>query len=556
MHSSLWLLLGLDFKGSLRSFAKVLRSWKRLGLLLLIVLLIAVMLYARTLQPDQVGSSRFGAGMPFWAFIYLAASWLAASADRGLVMRPAEIHFLFGGPFRSREILTLHLIRLFIRSFISALVLSLVAAMYMPSFASGLVGLWLLLAVSLLVGMNVSLMARSIHGNFPRIVRRMLTIAVVVSTLSMIAQSVDLLRHQGMTPQISAIAATAPDTSVGQYALPALQWMFKPLSASSFIDDCLPQLPARAFVVFALVLLVYLLGGDFSEASATRTDQAIARRQSALRSGSAAGTSSLARRISIPLPRLRLGGIVAVSWWQVIHLIRILPRYLAFTMVVLGLLIVLPAMVDAESMSGKAGVMWLVGLTLYADFLLLLQLPVGFMGPASQRELLKTLPIPNWRIVVGQLMGPCVPIALIHLITAALFSFLFPVPWPYLICTVLSLIPASLVIIANINLLGIWGIIQPRALQQRDVLAAGRAMVSVWLFAILLIPASVIATLGGMAVEWLTGGYLPEMCGFILGCGIGCLASASIAIGLIARTFARWQPNAGERGDAEKEHDH
>ncbi len=138
MHSSLWFLLGLDFKGSLRGFAKVLRSWKRLGLLLLIFLLIGVMLYARTLQPDQVGSSRFGAGMPFWAFIYLAASWLAASADRGLVMRPAEIHFLFGGPFRSREILTLHLIRLFIRSFISALVLSLVAAMYMPSFVSEL----------------------------------------------------------------------------------------------------------------------------------------------------------------------------------------------------------------------------------------------------------------------------------------------------------------------------------------------------------------------------------------------------------------------------------
>ncbi len=119
----------------------------------------------------------------------------------------------------------------------------------------------------------------SIHSwQLPRMVRRVLTIAVVVSTLSMIAQSVDLLRQQGLTPQISAIAATAPETSVGQYVLPALQWMFKPLSASSFIDDCLPQLPARVLVVASLVLLIYLLGGDFSEASATRTDQAIARR--------------------------------------------------------------------------------------------------------------------------------------------------------------------------------------------------------------------------------------------------------------------------------------
>lgn len=556
MHSSLWLLLRLDFQGSLRSFGKVLRSWKRLGLLLLIVLLIGVMLYARSLQPDQVGASRFGTGMPFWAFIYLAASWLAASADRGLVMRPAEIHFLFGGPFRSREIITLHLIRLCIRSFFSAMVLSLVAAVYMPSFASGLIGLWLLLAVSLLVGMNVSLMARSIHGRVPQTVRRLLTIAVIIATLSMIAQSVDILRQQGQTPQISSIAATAPETSVGQYVMPALQWMFKPLSSSSFISECLPLLPVRLLIVAVLVLSVYLLGGDFSEASATRTDQAVARRQSALRSGSATGTSSFARRIAIPLPNLRLGGISAVAWWQVVHLNRILPRYMAFTVIVLGLLIVLPAMVDAQSMSGRAGIYWLTGLSLYADFLLLLQLPVGFMGPASQRELLKTLPIPNWRIVIGQLMGPCVPIALIHSITALLFAFLFPVPWPYLVCTVLALIPAALVIVSNINLLGIWGIIQPRALQQRDVLAAGRAMVSVWLFAILLIPASIIATLCGALFEWLASSVLPESCGFILGCGIGCLLSASICISLIAWTFARWQPSAGERGEAEKEHDH
>ncbi|MFO0944234.1 MAG: putative ABC exporter domain-containing protein [Pirellulales bacterium] len=494
--------------------------------------------------------------MPFWAFIYLAASWLAASADRGLVMRPAEIHFLFGGPFRSREIISLHLIRLGIRSFFSAMVLSLVAAIYMPSFTSGLIGLWLLLAVSLLVGMNVSLMARSIHGTAPRIVRRLLTIVVVISTLTMIAQSVDLLRQQGMTADISSIAATAPETGVGQYVLPALQWMFKPLSTTSFLDECLPLLPIRLVVVSILVLTIYLLGGGFSETSATRTDQAVARRQAALRSGSAAGTSSLARRVPVPLPSLRLGGIVAVAWSQVVHLTRILPRYMAFTTVVLGLLIVLPAMVDRQSMSGKAGIYWLSGLSLYADFLLLLQLPVGFMGPASQRELLKTLPIPNWRIVIGQLVGPCVPIVLIHSITGVLFALVFPVPWPYLICTVVALIPAAGVIVSNINLLGIWGIIQPRALQQRDVLAAGRAMVSVWLFAILLIPASFVATLTGMLLEWLAVSFLPENCGFILGCGLGCLFSACINVALIAWTFAGWQPSTAERGDAEKEHDH
>ena len=555
MHSALWLLLKLDFSGSLRSLSVVLRSPKRLGLLLLMFGLLGTMLWARSTQSDQLGANRFGSGMSFWAFIYLAASWLASSADRGLVMRPAEIHFLFGGPFRSRDIISLHLVRLCVRSLLSAAVLSMVGLVYMPSFACGLVGLWILLAVSLLVGMNVSLMARSVHGTFPKIVRRLLTLSVIAITLAMIAQSVQLLGQRGESPQISSIAAAAPETAVGRIVLPALDWMFRPMTCSDFIGECLPLMPARLVIVALLIGSIYLLGSDFSETSAMRTDQALARRQSALRSGSAAGTSSLARRFSIPLPPIHLGGITAIGWWQALHLVRILPRYLAFTIVILGLMVVLPSMVDSSTLSGQTGVLWLTGLTLYGDFLLLLQLPVGFMGPPAQREMLKTLPIANWRIVLGQLAGPFIPVVVIHCLTTAMFVFLFPIPWPFLLCTAIALIPAAWVIVANINLLGIWGIIQPRALQQRDVLAAGRAMISVWLFALLIIPAAIAAGLTGAICEIVLGLQLPPKCGFILGCGVGCGLASTIYIALIARAFSLWQPSTAHRGDDEVEHD-
>jgi hypothetical protein len=299
------------------------------------------------------------------------------------------------------------------------------------------------------------------------------------------------------------------------------------------------------------------LGADFGEASALRTDQAVARRETALRSGSAAGTSRLARRLAVPAPRWRAGGIAAIGWWQTVNLLRILPRYLAFTAVVLGIMITLPAMVDKQTMSGTNGVAWLSGLSLYGDFLLLLQLPVGFMGPPAQRELLKTLPIANWRIVVGQLIGPLVPVLVIHGMTTLIFAVAFPIPWTYLLCTSIALLPAALVIAANLNTLGIWGIIQPRALQQRDVLAAGRAMASVWLFGLMLLPAVILAVVVGMASEFVLSSWLPEFefCGLILGCGLGCLLASLGYIYLIARSFERWQPSAVDRGDAEREHD-
>lgn len=148
MHRALWLLLWLDARSGVRSLYRGKRSWRKVGLMLFVLLfivLIAASQYAsmRLTQPGlrppgaagselndapghepgselggavNVQSLRFGAAMPFWAMIYLLATWLTAAADRGLVMRPAEIHFLVAGPFTTREILTLNLVRLAYRS--------------------------------------------------------------------------------------------------------------------------------------------------------------------------------------------------------------------------------------------------------------------------------------------------------------------------------------------------------------------------------------------------------------------------------------------------------
>jgi hypothetical protein len=383
--------------------------------------------------------------------------------------------------------------------------------------------------------MIVSLMARSVHGEAPKTIRRVLTVVVVALILLQISQSVQLLQQKGLALQISQIAAMAPNTMVGQYVLPPVEWLFRPMASKDFISESVPLLIVRLPILLLLIGTVYLLGADFGEASAARTDQAILRRESAMRSGSAAGTSKLARRLVLPAPRWRFGGIAAIGWWQTVNLLRILPRYLAFTAVVLGIMIVLPAMVDKRSMSGINGVAWLSGLSLYGDFLL--------------------LPIANWRIVVGQLVGPFVPVLVIHSMTTFVFAVAFPIPWLYLLCTVVALLPAALVIAANLNTLGIWGVIQPRALQQRDILAAGRAMASVWLFGIMLLPAIFLAVSFGMIAEIVLGRWLPEWCGLILGCGLGCLIASAGYIYLIARTFDRWQPSMADRGDQEREHD-
>lgn len=556
MHPALWKLLWFDIRGSFRGLLQVRRSWRKLLLLLFMLIFVGLFVASQVLSGSQDALSesgaggRFGTAMPFWAALYLITTWLTSSADRGLVMRPAEIHFIVAGPFPNRDIITLNLVRLAYRAAISATVLALLGMAFTRSFPSALIGLWLLISISLLVGMVVSLSSRRVHGPFIHRLRRIGTFAALAILLVIIMQSMELIRSHDDAVTVPKIAAASLQTPIGQYILPPIHWMFAPLTNKVFWPDTVLMLPARFCVVAALIGLVYLLGGDYLEASTARTDVSVARRQSSLRSGAAA-TSGWTRRLTLP-QFSRLFGIGPIAWMQMLHSLRILPRFLVFTVAIVSVVIVVPMTVDHHQLQGWSGVFWMFGLNAYADFLLLLQLPVGFLGPPAQRAMLKSLPIANWAIVVGQLAGPLIPLALIHLLVMVLFLYLLPGSAWEVLQVSLALIPVGWVLTANINLLGAWNIIKPRALQQRDALAAGRAMLSVWVFFMMLLPAIFGGVVGDVLARALLGMSLSS---HLIGISAGVLLTSSLYIWLLAYSFARWQPSASELGAEEKEHE-
>ncbi len=553
MHAALWQLLWFDLRGSLRGLFNLRKNWRQFLLLILMLVCVGFFISLRIWDRGAEPPGRFGSAMPFWALLYLLANWLTASADRGLVMRPAEIHFIVGGPFPNRDIITLNLVRLAFRSLISSVVLSLIALAYVDSYLSAMVGMWLLISVSLLVGMLASLSARSAQGRTIRTARRLLTVIGICGLLLLISQSMQSVKLRGEAPQVSSVAAAALDTPLGKVILPPLAWMFSPLASQNFVPQTLALLPLRLGVIAILVAMVYLLGSQFAEVSTGRTDASVARRQTSLRSGVAGGGvgTSWTRRLSLPLIH-RLGGVGSVAWMQMVHSLRILPRYLVFTTAIVGVVLVVPLMIDSHRLAGPAVVGWMAGLTAYADFLLLLQLPVGFLGPVAQREMLKSLPIPAWRIVLGQLAGPVIPLAVLHLLVMCLFLYLTPGSSLAVLQTSLALIPIAIVLVANMNLLGSWNIIRPRALQQRDALAAGRAMASVWVFMAMLIPAAVVSAACAFLFSVILG---PSLTSSLAGVAVGSLLSSSLYILLLARSFQNWQPFAAEGGLEETEYD-
>ncbi len=555
MHPALWKLLWFDIRGSFRGLLQLRRNWRKLLLLALMLVFVGLFVASQVLgannrMADSGAGGRFGSAMPFWAALYLLTTWLTSSADRGLVMRPAEIHFLVAGPFPQRDIITLNLVRLAYRAGISALVLALLSMAFVHSFPSALLGLWLLISVSLLVGMIVALSSRRVHSPVIHRLRRTGTVVALSILVLMITQSMQLIRASDEPVTVPNIAAAALETPLGQVVLLPMAWMFAPLTNNEFWPTTVTMLPMRFLVIALLVSLIYLLGGDYLEATTARTDLSVERRQSSLRSGST-GTSGWTRRVTLP-QFSRLLGIGPIAWMQMLHSIRILPRFLVFTIAIVSVVIVIPMTVDKQQLQGWAGMWWMFGLNAYADFLLLLQLPVGFLGPPAQRAMLKSLPIANWAIVMGQLAGPFIPLALMHALVLTLFLFLLPGSAWEVIETSLALIPVGWVLTANINLLGAWNIIKPRALQQRDALAAGRAMASVWIFFMMLIPAIISGTVGSVLTTTILG---PSLTSYLFGASSGVMLSSVLYVALLAYSFARWQPSPSELGAEEKEHE-
>lgn len=546
MHPALWQLLWLDFRSSARSVANLRKNWKQLGLALVIVVFVLGIVFTRSMSGSVQGGTRFGAAMPFWALVYLLLTWITASADRGLVMRPAEIHFLIGGPFHRRDIISLTLIRLAIRAVFGASFLALISLTYISSFPSALAGIWLLISVSLLVGMVVSLASRTSQAKWIKTLRRIGSAVAIVVLLLMIRQSINLVQAVGPL-SLSAVAAAAPLTDVGRIVMPPFAWMFAPLSATAFYPDVLKQMPLRLLVVAGLAGLVHVLGGDFAERATARTDRSLHRRQAARRGGSSG--AAWTRRMRFPV--IGRGPLAAVAWMQVTHAARILPRYFLSTAAILGIVVVILFTVGKNDFSGDDAAMWLVAASLYADFLILLQLPVGMLGPVAQREMLKSMPIAAWKVVVGQLAGPLSQLLVLNLLILLAFIAAAPHRSGDASVAAICAFPGAVLIAANVNLLAVWGILKPKAMQQRDALAAGRALVSVWVFFATLLPAMIPIVATVITAYALTDGnrFISAIAGSIA-TGIACIPY----VAALAWAFSRWQPASNMRGTEDAEH--
>jgi hypothetical protein len=409
-----------------------------------------------------------------WALVgYCLVNLLLSSGENALTFSAAEVNLLFPAPLSRRQLLLYKVAGAAFNALVSGLFFAIFLRQYAVLTVAAVTGVVLAVLLLQLFAMLLGLLA-SVAGVAAYNRRRKLFLALV----AVVAVGAGFGAFGPLLAGDWRGAADELDrVPLFRVLLAPASWFVLAFTAEQLWPD-LVQWAALALAVNAVfVLALFALDAHYLEASAAASERQYARLQRLRRGGPAVanlgGTGSF-RLTAPPLPAL--GGVGPVLWRQLTTLLRSwwsLVVVLLLTGVMAAPLLGRP---DArgETLPLLAGM--LVAMTLVVPTLL----PFDFRGDIDRMDLLKTLPLPAWRLVVGQLLTPVLAITVVQCLLVALVvaTRAHPEPWLPAVCAFLP--PVNFLLFAIENLLFLWFPSRLVATTPGDFQVLGRHLV-LWL---------------------------------------------------------------------------
>lgn len=468
MSRALWYLLAMQLRGWLRYLGRSLTTLRGALLALLGVCVFVPWLVSLLVARPEAGFTpddlrRFG---PAFLLFYCVSSLLFSAHERALYFTPAEVQFLFTGPFGRREVLAYKLLLTLLVSVPAMLVMSAFIRAREAWYPASLLGLLLATSFMNLFTAALALFASAVgergfgHG------RRLALLAVAVIGAAVLLQagraSGGLINHPEAlfaTPAWRVLSAP-------------LRSFFDVMLAQSAVELALPALVGLA-VNGGMLFLVFTLDARYEEAAAAASARIYARLQR-LRGRNAeadepAGRRS--RRWAVPMFPY-LGGVGPIAWRQLVAGVRGLGRIV----VVLAILTVALLLSFArEELPEQELVMALLGiLAVWLAIFLTNLVPFDFRGDLDRIATLKTLPIVSWRLALGQLLVPTLLLAGLQESLLLLAALRWPGQAPVLLAAGLLAVPYTFFLVAMDNLLFLLFPVRLMAATPGDFQAMGR----------------------------------------------------------------------------------
>ncbi len=539
MHPALWKLLRLRYSANLRRTLGGLKTWKGAltflcGLMVLCMILGSNVVVLLT-TPVRPRPELLRLTAPVFLLAFTLLSLNSTSKLQAIHFWPAEVDFLFAGPFSRRELLYYKMAGSFLGAFFLALLFSTWLVRFAFSWWFVFAGLFLAACFVQLMQVVMVLLIQTLSERGVSVSRKAMLIGLGAVLAWAILRGVAARNGNDFEDYVRA----ARDTWAGFLLLLPFDVFGRILAAESVYPDFLLWSAVACGLNVLLFAVIIRLDANYLEASVAGS-QMVAQRMQRMRSGNYRfdpSEGSVRRRLPL-LPRC--GGAGTIARRQLIKAARS-SMWVPLIMVVTGGGVMLFLV---RQMGQQNLVPVLVGASVYCTFIFSSLFPFDFRGDLEQMDLLKQLPMRPTAVAVGQLAAPVLLVSLIQV-------FLFGIVAVMTMNFVVAGLAALFVLPFNVLLYGIENFtflvypVRMAASTPGDFQHFGRQMMMMMAKMFILGMIATIAALGGLVVYLLLGNSLPAAIGF----GWCLLSGFAVALlPVIAWAFQRFDVSRGLPG--------
>jgi hypothetical protein len=425
-----------------------------IGTLFLIALLVGpqVMRYVTLRDVEQIGAMAADARLFGPPAILLLV--LLTSASGGFLFKPAEIQFLFPAPVGRRELLIYNALSKLRVQVLSGLWLSIFTLPYAPLWYGAVMATCLTLAFWQLAAQNIGLLLATIEQRLGSRARKAIMLAVAGLLLAGIAVAfVRVPEGTGPLATIEAVASWSP--------LRWLSWPLRPL-VEIYVAETPMDLALWAGVSIALLALLIgamtLFDVAYAESAIARA-QKVQRALERVRSGGSPFAARGVKRGRLHVPRLPYwGGAGPVAWRQLQELTRNYRGVLVMGVMVflfIGMFELMPRFATPEGAPRPAmPAPIMLGVIAFMLPMMTMQGAFDFRRDLSRMAVLKSLPVPDFALALGQIIPTTLLICFWELIAVVVISMTAnAVDWRVLAAILPGLVPLNATLVAVDNIL-------------------------------------------------------------------------------------------------------
>jgi hypothetical protein len=472
-----------------------------LGALLVVLWLLPTFLTSQPATPEHLARVRqYG---PLVLVAYLVMVLLSSAGERAVSFSPAEVDFLFPGPFSRRQLLAYKLFSSFAAVVLTALLFTVAFRMHAAHMIAAFAGLVLALIFGQLLAMAAILIASIIGTQAYNRWRKVIVFLLAGVAAAVLFQGWNEVVERGPGGMIQV-----KDSPAWRVILLPFRVFVEAFTAEHLWPD-LAQWAGLGLALDGLLLaLVFMLDANYLESAAAAGERLYARMQR-LRGGNLLGALPSTGKARFTLPALPWwGGIGPVAWRQLMAAIR-QPFGLLYVFAMLAIFTTFPVLAamneSEEAFAGPILAAIMLGMTTFLSPLI----AFDFRSEVDRLDVWKSLPIAPTRLAAGQLVVPAGLVTVMEGIIIAAVLLMSRRPAPLLLLIPAFALPFNFLLFGMENLLFLWFPFRLARATTGDLQGMGRQMV----FMILkLVSLAVIVGVVGAAI--LLAYYVPSGLGW------------------------------------------